>query len=121
MTVTGAGGEAIALLGGNNENTAIHIEPNRMFGNGSSSCNGGITIARGNPDTLIVNNLISGNGRNGIATIDADGGPHSIIEDTIHGNQWSGVNVTRNHQVVLANNAITGNGTAWAPPGPASG
>jgi RHS repeat-associated protein len=112
LTITGAGGEAIALLGGTNQNTAIHIERNRLFGNGSASCNGGITIAGGNPDTLIVNNLIYGNGRNGIATIDATGGPHSIIENTIHGNQWSGVNVTRSHQVLLANNALTGNGTA---------
>jgi hypothetical protein len=31
---------------------------------------------------------------------------------TIHANQWSGVNVTRSHQVLLANNSITGNGTA---------
>jgi RHS repeat-associated protein len=99
-------------MGGNNQNTAIHIERNRLFGNGSASCNGGITIAGGNPDTLIVNNLIYGNGRNGIATIDATGGPHAIIENTIHGNQWSGVTVTRSHQVLLANNAITGNGTA---------
>jgi YD repeat-containing protein len=112
LTITGAGGEGIALMGGNNQNTAIHIERNRLFGNGSASCNRGITIASGNPDTLIVNNLIYGNGRNGIATIDSTGGPHSIIENTIHGNQWSGVNVTRSHQVLLANNAITGNGTA---------
>lgn len=112
LTITGAGGEAIALMGGNNQNTAIHLERNRLFGNGSGSCNGGITIARGNPGTLIVNNLIYGNGRNGITFIDADGGPHQLIENTIHGNAWSGVNVAREHQVRLANNAITGNGTA---------
>lgn len=29
LTITGAGGEAIALLGGNNQNTAIHLERNR--------------------------------------------------------------------------------------------
>jgi len=111
LTITGAGGQAIALLGGNNQNTAIHIERNRIVGNGSPSCNGGITIARGNPDTLIVNNLISANGRNGLATIDADGGPHDIIGNTIHGQGWSGVSITRNHQVFLVNNVITGNGT----------
>ncbi len=112
LTITGAGGEGIALMGGNNQNTAIHIERNRIFGNGSASCNGGITIARGNPGTLIVNNLIYGNGRNGLTFIDADGGPHQLIENTIHGNAWSGVTVAREHQVLLANNAITGNGTA---------
>lgn len=65
LTITGAGGEAIALMGGNNQNAAIHLERNRIFGNGSGACNGGITIARGNPGTLIVNNLIYTNSRNG--------------------------------------------------------
>ncbi len=111
LTITGAGGQAISLLGGNNQNTAIRIERNRIVGNGSTSCDGGITIASGNPDTLIVNNLIYANGGNGLATIDADGGPHEIIGNTIHANGWSGVNITRNHQVFLVNNAITGNGT----------
>jgi hypothetical protein len=111
LTLTGAGGQAISLLGGNNQNQAIHIERNRIFGNGSASCNGGITIAAGNPGTLVANNLVYGNGRNGITTIDSDGGPHGIIENTIHGNGWSGVSVSRNHQVLLVNNAITGNGT----------
>ena len=112
LTITGAGGQAISLMGGNNQNQAIHIEQNRIFGNGSGSCDGGITIARGNPDTLIVNNLIYGNGRNGIATIDADGGPHYIINNTIHANGWNGLRITRTHDAILANNSITGNGTA---------
>ncbi len=112
LTITGAGGQAISLLGGTNENQAIHIERNRIFGNGSSECNGGITIARGNPGTLIVNNLIHFNGRNGITFLDADGGPHYLVSNTIHGNAWSGVNVARNHQVLLVNNIITANGTA---------
>ena len=84
----------------------------RIFGNGSAECDGGITIARGNPGTLILNSLIYANGRNGIATLDVDGGPHAIIGNTIHGNAWKGVSITRNHDVLLVNNAITGNGTA---------
>ena len=111
LTIIGAGGQAISLMGGNNQNEAIHLERLRIFGNGSSECNGGITIARGNPGTLILNSLIYANGRNGIATIDADGGPHSLIGNTIHGNAWSGVYVTRDHEAWLVNNAITGNGT----------
>ncbi len=111
LTITGAGGQAISLLGGINQNQAIHIERNRLVGNGSTSCDGGITIARGNPDTLIANNLIYANGRNGLSTIDADGGPHDLIGNTIHGNGWSGVSITRDHQVFLVNNAVTGNGT----------
>jgi RHS repeat-associated protein len=112
FTITGAGGQAISLMGGNNQNEGIHIEQNRIFGNGSSSCDGGITIARGNPGTLIVNNLIYGNGRNGIATIDADGGPHFIFNNTIHANGWNGLRITRSHNVLLVNNLITDNGTA---------
>ena len=65
---------------------------------------------RGNPDTLIANNLIYGNGRNGIAFLDADGGPHYVVGNTIHGNAWSGVGVARSHEVFLVNNLITGNG-----------
>jgi hypothetical protein len=111
LTITGAGAQGISLLGGNNQNTAIHIERNRIVGNGSASCGGGITIAGGNPHTLIVNNLIYANGGNGLATIDASGGPHDIIGNSIHGNGWSGMNITFNQQVFLVNNAITGNGT----------
>ena len=86
LTITGTGGQAISLMGGNNGNQEIHIELNRIFGNGSNSCNGGITIARGNPGTLIVNNLLYSNGRNAITFEDADGGPHYIINNTIYGN-----------------------------------
>jgi parallel beta-helix repeat protein len=99
-------------MGGNNQSQGIHIEQNRIFGNGSASCDGGITMARGNPDTLITNNIIYGNGRNGIVTIDADGGPHFIVNNTIHGNGWNGLRIARSHDAVLANNLITGNGTA---------
>ncbi len=117
LTITGTGAEAISLMGGNNQNRAIHIERNRIFGNGSGSCNSGITVARGNPDTLIVNNLIYANGGNGITFVDADGGPHYIVENTIHANKWSGVNVARNQQVFLTNNIITQNGTATGSTG----
>jgi RHS repeat-associated protein len=117
LTITGAGGPAVQLMGGNNQNQAIHLERLRIVGNGSAECNGGITIARGNSDTLIANSLIHGNGRNGIATLDADGGPHYVIGNTIHGNAWNGINVTRNHEVFLVNNAITGNGTGTGSTG----
>src|SRR5712691_1745137 len=112
LTITGAGGQAIWLMGGNNQNQATHLERLRIFGNGSSECNGGITIARGNPGTLVVSSLIYANGRNGIATIDADGGPHYVVNNTIYANGWSGISVTRNHEALLVNNAITGNGVA---------
>ena len=112
LTITGTGAQAISLMGGNNGNQEIHIELNRIFGNGSSSCNGGITIARGNQGTLIINNLIYANGRNGITFEDADGGPHYVINNTIYGNQWNGIEIARNHSITIANNIINKNGTA---------
>jgi hypothetical protein len=111
LTITGAGGAGIALLGGSNQNTAIRVERNRIMGNGGPECDGGITIAAGNVGTLILNNVIIANGRNGIATLDPEGGPHTIVQNTIHGNGWNGVSATRAHVLLLVNNAITGNGT----------
>lgn len=49
LVITGAGGPAVPLLGDTNQNQATHIERNRIVGNGSSACNGGITIAPGQP------------------------------------------------------------------------
>lgn len=115
LTITGFGGQALALQGGNNANVAVHIERNRIVDNATSrgdSCTAGITISRGNVHTVVANNLIHANGRHGLATMDADGGPHYVVGNTIHANAWSGVHVTRNHQIFLVNNAITGNGTA---------
>src|SRR5918993_4672867 len=112
LTITGTGAEAIFLMGGTNDNQGINIVENRIYGNGSSLCNGGITIARGNPETLIVNNLIYANGQNGIALIDGDGGPHYIINNTIYGNQWNGVSIVPGRDVFLVNNIINQNGTA---------
>lgn len=91
LTITGAGGQAISLQGGNNQNEDIHLERNRLVGNGGPSCNGGITVARGNPNTLIVNNLIYHNGRNGVTFLDTDGGPHYLTNNTIYLNGWNGI------------------------------
>ena len=120
LTITGFGGQAIVLQGGNNANASIHIERNRIFGNTTSSgdsCTAAITISRGNPDTVVVNNLVYANGHHGLATMDADGGPHYVIGNTFHANAWSGVHVTRKHDIFLVNNAITGNGTAGGSTG----
>ena len=113
LTITGAGSAGIALAGGGAQSVAIRIERNRITGNGAATCegSGGITVAGGNPGTLILNNVVLGNARNGIVTLDAEGGPHTIVQNTVHGNGWNGVAATRAHALLLANNAITGNGT----------
>jgi hypothetical protein len=112
LTITGAGGPAIRVMGGDKQNQAIHLERNRIFGNGVSPCNGGITVGRGNPHTVIINNLIYGNSRSGMAFLDGSGGPHFVINNTIHGNGWNGIEITREHHVMLVNNVITQHGLA---------
>ncbi|MPZ77339.1 MAG: PKD domain-containing protein, partial [Deltaproteobacteria bacterium] len=113
LTITGATGAGVVLLGGLQENQAIHIESSRIAGNSSAKCpGGGVTIAGGNPDTLIVNTLIYGNGGNGITFADPSGGPHWLIQNTIHSNGRNGVAMVVGHTITLANNAITGNGQA---------
>ncbi|HEY7165683.1 MAG TPA: tandem-95 repeat protein [Candidatus Binatia bacterium] len=108
LTITGTGAQAISVQDGNE---GIHIERNRIFGNGNANCNGGITIGKDNHGTLIVNNLIYGNGRSGIAFSDADGGPHFIVNNTIFGNQWNGLDIAGQQIITVANNIINGNGT----------
>ena len=109
LTITGAGGAGVALDGGG-PNLAVRLERNRIVGNGGPGCDGGVTIAGGNVGTLIVNNVIVGNGRNGIVTTDPDGGLHVLVQNTIHGNGWNGVSVSPTHAMLLVNNAITSNG-----------
>jgi parallel beta helix pectate lyase-like protein len=122
LTITDTGGTAVELLGGSSQNSAIHIERNRIFGNGLSGCDGGITVGSGNPGTLIANNLIYGNVKNGIEiSSDSAGGPHHIIGNTIYANQWNGVNIGDRPVVFLANNIITQNGTRKGSSGGRSG
>ena len=113
LTITGAGGPAILMMGENNGNQGIHVELNRIFGNSpSNSCNGGIEINAGNPETIIANNLVYANGRNAVSLIGDNGGPQYIISNTIYSNRWNGVEVSAGQQVLLANNLINSNGTA---------
>ncbi len=113
LTIKGAVGTGIVLLGGPQQNQSVHIHGNRIVSNGSPICpGGGIAIALGNPNTVIVNNLIHGNVGNGIILADISGGPHWLIQNTIHGNSWNGVAMVAGQTITLANNSITGNGIA---------
>ncbi|MBI3304242.1 MAG: right-handed parallel beta-helix repeat-containing protein [Deltaproteobacteria bacterium] len=116
LTITGAGGHAIVLDKGGKHNQAIHLERNRIFDNGGSLCDGGITIGAGNIGTLIVNNVIYGNYGSGVTLTGAKGGPHYLVNNTIHGNGHDGVSISKNHQVILNNNLLTLNGTDSAQP-----
>ncbi len=69
LTLTGARGRAIQLRGGKKQNRQIVLERNRIYGAGHGRCGGGIRIGVGNPDTVVVNNLIYGNVRDGIRVV----------------------------------------------------
>ncbi len=115
FTITGAAGQAIELDDRRETNARVVIERNRIFGNGSRHCQGGINVGDGNADTVIVNNLIYGNGREGVKIAGRSGRPQYLVENTIVANRWAGVNVTKGHEVVLVNNLITGNATDPRP------
>ncbi len=112
LTITNAGGQAIVMAAGSRKKSdAIHLERNRIFGNGTSECLGGVLIGPGNSETLLSNNLIYGNGQQGVLISKGDGGPHFVVDNTIYGNGRSGVEIGKGQEVWLLNNAITGNGT----------
>jgi len=130
LVITGFDAPAIRLRGDSYDNADIDIERSRIFGNGSEKCGGGIVIESGNADTLVVNNLIYANGGNGIELSGASlgdegrfsrrragerpqaGGPHYLVQNTIHGNGENGVAISENQSAILANNALTGNGSS---------
>jgi len=109
VDATGTTEHGIVLMGGNNQNADVTIEACEIKNAGNDQS--GIFVARGNPHTRIVNNRIHDNGRNGIVIIDATGGPHYVINNTIVRNGWNGVNVARQHVIYLVNNILSFNGT----------
>lgn len=109
VDATGTTEHGIELLGGNNQNMEVTIEACEIKNAGNDQS--GISIARGNPRTRIVNNRIHDNGRNGIVIIDASGGPHYVNNNTIVRNGWNGVNVARQHIIYIVNNILSFNGT----------
>jgi RHS repeat-associated protein len=117
FTITDAGGQAIDIKGGGpkRHNDHIIIERNRLFGNGTPQCQGGIRVGANTPDTVILNNFIYGNGQDAIRFLGGKGGPHYVVQNVIHGNRRNGINVTKGQTVVIANNLITHNGTDPKP------
>lgn len=112
LVVTGFGGPAVRMRGGRRASVGVQIEGNRIVDNGvREPCDGGVVIDRGNRDTEVVNNLIHANRGNGIELRGA-GGPQYLVHNTVHGNGRNGIAISRRHDAVLANNAVTGNGVA---------
>ncbi|MGH7595558.1 MAG: right-handed parallel beta-helix repeat-containing protein [bacterium] len=109
VDASGTGEHGIVLMGGNNQNSDVTLEANAIKNAGNDFS--GISVARGNPRTRIANNRVHDNGRNGIRFIDATGGPHYLINNTIVQNGWNGVEVARQHVIYLVNNIFSFNGT----------
>lgn len=112
LAISGAGARGVTLRGGARQNAGIRLERNRIFRGATRECSGGIEVGRGNPDTLIVNNLIHANGRHGIRFRDGRGGSYLVVGNTIVGNGWSGITITRSARAAIVNNLIAFNGTA---------
>ena len=123
LVIRGATGPGIRLRGGASRSAGVSLERNRILDNGTANgtCAGGIAIEGGNSDTLVVNNVIYANRGHGIEITDGTaagsnrrrgsvGGPHYVIENTIHRNDGTGIEVGPNQSVVIANNAVTENG-----------
>ncbi len=108
VDASGTGEHGIVLMGGNNQNSDVTLEANAIKNAGNDFH--GISVARGNPRTRIVNNRIHSNGRNGIRFLDATGGPHYLVNSTIVQNGWNGVEVARQHVIYLVNNILSFNG-----------
>lgn len=109
VDASGTNEHGIVLMGGNNQNSDVTLEANAIKNAGNDFS--GISVARGNPRTRIVNNRMHDNGRNGIRFIDATGGPHYLVNNTIVQNGWNGVDVARQHVIYLVNNILSFNGT----------
>lgn len=109
VDASGTGEHGIVLLGGNNQNSDVTLEANEI--KNADNDFSGISVARGNSRTRIANNRIYSNGRNGIRFLDATGGPHYLINNTIVQNGWNGVEVARQHVIYLVNNLLSFNGT----------
>ncbi|MEW6269719.1 MAG: PASTA domain-containing protein [Thermodesulfobacteriota bacterium] len=116
LTIVGAGVRGIGLRGGSRQSVGIHLEALRLARGGPRECNGGIDVGRGNPETVIANSLIYGNGRNGIRFRDGRGGSYYVVGNTIARNAWSGIQVTQAAAVEIANNLIFANGLAAGAP-----
>jgi RHS repeat-associated protein len=117
FTITDAGGQAIEIKGGKpkQHSEQILIERNRIFGNGTSKCQGGIRVGANTPDTVILNNLLYGNGQDAIRFLGGTGGPHYVVQNVVHGNRRDGISVSKGQTVVIINNVITHNGTDPKP------
>ena len=118
FNLAGSSREAIALRGDvTPRNQDVNIEGNDIHNNGTASDSGGIYIGVSNPRTWVFNNLIRSNGQNGLLVDSPDTDPTYIVNNTIFGNDWNGIQRNASANTVLVNNLIVGNGVALGTTG----
>lgn len=116
LTITGAKGAGLVVEGGDEQNHAIHLERNRIVGNGTAQCQeaDGVVVTHSTPKLLISNNLIYGNYHNGVTfQHDVKEELHVVVNNTIWGNGWNGIAVEKEHRhspLLFLNNLIGQNG-----------
>ena len=112
LVISGAGLRGVVLRGGARQNKGIRLERNKLYRGSTKECSGGIDVGRGNPETVIANNILYANGRNGLRFRDATGGSYLVVENTIVRSGWNGIYITRAAKARIWNNIIAYNGTA---------
>lgn len=107
LTITDVRRTALHLLG--RWNRGIVVEQCRIVATCTSACTAAVRIGRGNVGTVLLNNLIHENRGAGIQVTGIGTGPVWLVENTIHGNARSGIELGSRVTAALINNAITGN------------
>jgi hypothetical protein len=102
-----------------NDSSGAQIVGMRITGNGRPECGGGLDIAGNSSGTLVANNIIHANRRDGVvfSRISAFGAiaAEYLWSNTIYGNARHGVRVASTDQPLFWNNLIARNGSAPQP------
>ncbi len=109
LRIAGAGRRGIVLRGGSRQTRGIHLERNRLQGGGERECIGGIEVARGNADTLIANNVVSGVRRHALRLRNKSGRV-VVAGNTIIRNEGNGIYLARGALASIWNNIVSFNG-----------
>lgn len=107
--IEGAGKRGIALRGGSAGGQGIHLERNRLHVGSPRECLGGIEVGRGNPDTVIANNVIAGVRRNALRFRNRSGRA-VVTGNTIIRNEGYGLFLSRDDETAVWNNLVALNG-----------
>ncbi len=107
--IEGAGKRGVALRGGSRGGTGIHLERNRIHVGSPRECLGGIDVGRGNPGTVIANNVLSGVRRQALRFRNKSGRAY-VVGNTFVRNEGNAIFLARGALVSVWNNIIAFNG-----------